>query len=69
MDYSKLFKGQKIDLTCPNCERKFKIDASLAFKKNSVVTCPSCSEKINLDTTDSRKKLDKTMKDFKKLFK
>lgn len=69
MDVSQLFKGQKLDVECPNCNAIITIDASLAFKSNSKITCQSCQSEISLDNTDVKKTVEKTVKDFEKLFK
>lgn len=36
--------NSKLEITCPKCENKVKIQF-----KNSVGKCPKCNEKINLD--------------------
>jgi transcription elongation factor Elf1 len=69
MDASKLFKGQKLDLKCPRCNRKNTFDASLAFKTGTKINCTGCSSVIELDTTDIRKEADKMFKELKKMFK
>jgi transposase-like protein len=69
MDVSQLFKGQKLDVECPNCKKIVTFDASLAFKNHSKITCQSCNSEIDLDTTDAKKAAEKAVKDLEKLFK
>lgn len=69
MDVGKLFKGQKIDLTCPGCSIEFEIDGSQALGKNQIVTCPNCDSTINLENNDSVKNIEKELKKLKKMFK
>jgi DNA-directed RNA polymerase subunit RPC12/RpoP len=69
MDVSKLFKGQKLEIHCPNCQKEFSIDAGIAFKKGSTVTCPHCNSKIKLDNSDSIKSIEKELNKLKNLFK
>jgi DNA-directed RNA polymerase subunit RPC12/RpoP len=69
MDISKLFKGQKLEIPCPNCQKEFSIDAGIAFKKGSNVTCPYCNSKIKLDNSDSIKSVEKELDKLNNLFK
>jgi predicted Zn finger-like uncharacterized protein len=69
MDVSKLFKGQKLEIPCPNCQKKFTIDAGTAFKKGSTVTCSHCNSTIKLDNNDSIKSVEKELDKLKNLFK
>jgi uncharacterized Zn-finger protein len=69
MDASKLFKGQKVTVECPGCDRAFKIDASLVFKTGSRVTCPHCDSEIDLETSAAKKEAEKMVKELKKMFK
>jgi ribosomal protein S27E len=69
MDVSQLFKGQKLDVDCPNCNTNITFDASLAFKSNSSITCPNCSPKIQLENIVAKKLVRKTINDFKNGFK
>lgn len=65
MDVSKLFKGQKLTVECPNCQHKITIDASLVFKNNSKIHCSDCDNDISLDNSKTKRDIEKAIKGFK----
>lgn len=71
MNTSKLFKGQKIDIPCPNCGHKKNVEASWLLQQGSTVklTCRGCSKEFDANTTKLKASIEKAVKDFKKLFK
>jgi len=69
-DFSSLFGDSKIDIDCPNCNRK------ITFSLNDVgktIKCPKCSTLINLkkDSSfdNSVKSVDKSLKELENAFK
>ena len=69
MDVSKLFKGQKVDFECPQCNKKLSTDASNIFKKCASMKCSGCGVTINFDNDDSIKRVKKELEKLTKLFK
>ena len=69
MDLEKLFKGQKIDINCLECETEINLDAGDIFKKNNSVQCPGCNVTINFETDNAIKDLKKKLEQLTKSFK
>ncbi|WP_342544766.1 hypothetical protein [Lysinibacillus sp. FSL W7-1291] len=69
MDIAKLFKGQKVDFNCPECEKKITLDASELFKKNGSKKCSGCDVTINFDNNQSIKDIKKELEKLTKMFK
>lgn len=69
MDVAKLFQGQKVDIDCPECNKKITLDASEIFKKNGSKDCPGCNVTINFDNDKSIKDVKKELEKLTKMFK
>jgi hypothetical protein len=69
MDITDLFKGQKLDVDCPACEKTFQAPAEKLLK-GGVITCLHCNEhiKVNADD-DSMKETQKALNALEKTFK
>ncbi len=57
-------RGKKIDVTCVQCKRKFKMPAEVAFDRGAA-RCPHCGLEYRSDGSSGRD-FDKTLNDFRR---
>jgi transcription elongation factor Elf1 len=69
MDIANLFKGQKIDFECPECDKKLKTDASNIFKRNGSMKCTGCGVTIQFENDKSIKDVKKELEKLAKMLK
>jgi uncharacterized Zn-finger protein len=53
-----IFSDEKLEITCPECHRKFK-ETIGRLKKAKSVTCPGCGKVFGLENTSLRKEVEK----------
>lgn len=69
MDLASLFKGQKVEVECPGCEKTFKAPAEKIMKEGSVITCSHCNKGITVNhDSKSFRQVKKSLDELKKMF-
>lgn len=67
MDVSNFFRGQKIDIECPNCGTTNKVDGSKVFgQSNNFFICTGCNETVKLDNTEARREVEEGINNLKR---